>query len=139
MITSCPLNNPSHVPKDEAIDLLNVAFENPRKLKFPNHNGRRPSRRVRLAPKAIGSVDYMVPDRVSGLEEVDELKRLCPERTWHFVGIFIVWGTSSDDEKVEINVDFAVSFTQMNYTEYSILYKDVYISKVKARQADAAL
>ena len=28
---------------------------------------------------------YLVPDRITGLEEVEELRRLCPERRWNFV------------------------------------------------------
>jgi hypothetical protein len=27
----------------------------------------------------------MVPDRVTGLEEVEELRSLCPDRIWNFV------------------------------------------------------
>jgi hypothetical protein len=36
------------------------------------------------ASGAAGST-YMVPDRRSGLDEVDELIALCPGRTWNFV------------------------------------------------------
>jgi len=28
---------------------------------------------------------YAVPDRDTGLEEVEELRKLCPERVWNFV------------------------------------------------------
>lgn len=28
---------------------------------------------------------YRVPDRVTGLQEVEELRRLCPGRVWNFV------------------------------------------------------
>ncbi|KAI6158748.1 asparagine synthase-domain-containing protein [Pisolithus thermaeus] len=61
-----------HVPEDEAIDLINVAFENPRKIQ------------VRLGVTNGGTTSYLVPDRVTGLEEVDELRKLCPGRTWNF-------------------------------------------------------
>ncbi|EEB87677.1 hypothetical protein MPER_14901, partial [Moniliophthora perniciosa FA553] len=27
----------------------------------------------------------MVPDRVTGLQELEELRRLCPDRIWNFV------------------------------------------------------
>ncbi len=30
-------------------------------------------------------VSYMVPDRKTGLQEVEELRQLCPGRTWNFV------------------------------------------------------
>ena len=29
--------------------------------------------------------DYLVPDRVGGLNELEELRRLCPGRQWNFV------------------------------------------------------
>ena len=31
---------------------------------------------------------YMVPDRVTGLQELEELRRLCPGRVWNFVMSF---------------------------------------------------
>ena len=31
--------------------------------------------------------DYLVPDRVAGLSELEELRRLCPGRQWNFVGL----------------------------------------------------
>jgi len=85
-----------HVPKHEPIDLLNVAFENPRKLKHANGIPSTPRRRARLPVhlEPISPVDYLVPDRVGGLEEVEELRRLCPNRIWNFV---------------EMNVDFTTS------------------------------
>ena len=30
---------------------------------------------------------YLVPDRVTGFDQVEELRRLCPGRTWNFVGL----------------------------------------------------
>lgn len=58
-----------YVRPDRAIDLLNVAFENPRTQK----NGK-------------GST-YDVPDRKTGRAGVEELKRLAPSRQWNFVEI----------------------------------------------------
>lgn len=31
--------------------------------------------------------DYLVPDRVTGLQEVEELRRVCKGRTWNFVSL----------------------------------------------------
>jgi hypothetical protein len=31
--------------------------------------------------------DYLVPDRVAGLSELEELRRLCPGRQWNFVSL----------------------------------------------------
>ena len=33
---------------------------------------------------------YNVPDRLSGLEELGELRRLCPGRQWNFVYNFFL-------------------------------------------------
>lgn len=82
-----------HVPLDEPIDLLNVGFENPRKIKIQNlgNTGGIP-KRVQKAQAHQGQatteqapVSYRVPDRVTGLTELEELRRLCPGRTWNFV------------------------------------------------------
>lgn len=67
-----------HIPLEEPIDLLNVAFENPRSLKAKSKS-------------KAGCVDgiYDVPDRLTGREQVDELRRVCPGRTWNFVSSYI--------------------------------------------------
>ncbi|KAI8812178.1 asparagine synthase, partial [Cladochytrium replicatum] len=67
-----------HLPLEEPIDLLNVAFENPRALKA--------SHKTRAAGGA--AVDpYGVPDRRTGIEGVAELRRVCGGREWRFVRI----------------------------------------------------
>ena len=52
-----------YVPKNQSIDLLNVAFER----KFND--------------------DYLTPDRLTGLQSLLELKTLCPNRNWNFLEI----------------------------------------------------
>lgn len=101
------LSSYRHVPRGEPIDLLNVAFENPRSLNAPNKQNlqeervqRKRSKKERKegAPVApIGNEPsvaadetpkigpYDVPDRITGKEEVEELRRLCPHRQWNFV------------------------------------------------------
>lgn len=85
-----------HVPLDEPIDLLNVAFQNPRKIQVQTEGniGAIPKREKKRQLKAAEingvlkeSTSYMVPDRVTGLQEVEEFKRTCPGRTWNFVSI----------------------------------------------------
>lgn len=75
------------MPPDEPIDLLNIAFENPRKIRAQvdskmggTKKGRHPGR---YHP------DYLVPDRSAGLSELEELRRLCPGRQWNFVGLIV--------------------------------------------------
>jgi hypothetical protein len=84
---------------------MNVAFENPRTLNGPMKNSiqeeraqrkrskkerkeENPATTIDTQPSAIedtGKVGtYDVPDRLTGLEEVEELRRLCP-RQWNFV------------------------------------------------------
>lgn len=108
-----------YIPADEPIDLLNVAFENPRK-QAGNQN---PNRKKKGKPNTEGhtgrnqdvasdpSTSYLVPDRETGLECVAELRQLCPLRIWNFVspvlGLFyhrMVDHTSA--YQVEVDVPF---------------------------------
>lgn len=52
-------------PKNESIDLLNVAF--------PLRNKKNPS-----------ANEFDVPDRLTGLQALEELRRLNPSRKWNF-------------------------------------------------------
>ena len=78
---------------DEPIDLLNVAFENPRKQaknQNPNRKKKGKSTAGDHAETHDGvvpdrSTSYLVPDRETGLEGLAELRRLCPHRIWNFV------------------------------------------------------
>ncbi|KAF8898510.1 asparagine synthase-domain-containing protein [Infundibulicybe gibba] len=83
-----------YIPMDEPIDLLNVAFENPRKilLQTEGNLGGMPKGKKRQKvkqgnPPVASEKAYMVPDRVTGLQELEELQRLCPGRTWNFVEV----------------------------------------------------
>jgi asparagine synthetase B (glutamine-hydrolysing) len=55
------------IPRDEPIDLLNVAFENPR--------------------SAERERDYEVPDRITGRKSWHQLMAQAPQRTWRFIEI----------------------------------------------------
>lgn len=59
-----------HLPEHQPIDLLNVAFQNPRVL-------------------AAGGVrnPYDVPDRLTGKQSFQELQRIAPTRSWRFVEV----------------------------------------------------
>ena len=84
-----------HIPLDEPIDLLNVAFENPRKLRLLKEGNiggvskrvRRAEAHHKISQPAVEKEPYLVPDRVTGLMELEELRRVCPGRIWNFVNI----------------------------------------------------
>jgi asparagine synthetase B (glutamine-hydrolysing) len=64
------------IPLDEPIDLLNVAFENPRVHKSANCE--------------LGNSPYgLCPDRITGLSSFEELKKNWPDREWRLVEINI--------------------------------------------------
>lgn len=85
------------MPLDEPIDLLNVAFENPRKIRAQvdgNVSSIKKKKRLNALQddKSVGErvlercdPDYLVPDRSAGLYELEELRSLCPGRQWNFV------------------------------------------------------
>ncbi|KIW95180.1 uncharacterized protein Z519_03764 [Cladophialophora bantiana CBS 173.52] len=61
------------LPKSEAIDLLNVAFENPRSMAVKN--------------KTTDSPYELCPDRATGRSSFSELCEACPDREWRFVAV----------------------------------------------------
>lgn len=100
------------LPTDQVIDLLNVAFENPRALKAAKgRSGVHDSNPIKGQPvranvnhrlidgfdstwretefvgdKSQPKTPYDIcPDRITGRASFLELERLCPERTWQFV------------------------------------------------------
>lgn len=72
------------LPLDDVIDLLNVAFENPRVVAAARHASR-------FAPPGIDGPDCygQCPDRITGLASHAELQQICPGRVWRFVSIDI--------------------------------------------------
>ncbi|KAF8140062.1 asparagine synthase-domain-containing protein [Boletus edulis] len=95
-----------HISLDEPIDLLNVAFENPRKkqVQLDGNIGALPKKKKKQYFKMLevgssgdgdrDSSSYMVPDRITGLQEVEELRRLCPGRVWNFVEVDVPYEDS---------------------------------------------
>lgn len=87
------------LPLDEAVDLLNVAFENKRFVEARSKANKASKAKVRTqlqgaAPPAEdspqeGTIDpYSIcPDRITGLATYAELQRVCPGRLWNFVQI----------------------------------------------------
>lgn len=88
-----------YLPMSESIDLLNVAFENPRaekaktqppknvKNKKPKKNQLEEAPEEKQAVKQETRSIYDTPDRFTGKAGVEELRHIAPERTWNFVEI----------------------------------------------------
>lgn len=62
--------------ESRSIDLINVAFEN--------------------------SAGYNTPDRKTGLESFEELKKLCPNRSWNFIAVNVSRSELDEDRKSHI-------------------------------------
>ncbi|KAF9427547.1 hypothetical protein BGZ76_002299 [Entomortierella beljakovae] len=85
------------LPEGEAIDLLNVGFENPRAVKARAADEARALLRQKKQGITASSTSsqntrpqpskYNVPDRVTGYESLAELKRIAPNRHWNFVEV----------------------------------------------------
>lgn len=94
------------LPSDQPIDLINVAFENPRVLKAAKVSMRTNGKdgRKTAGPTGDGSGDYpssgienqysqeqcpfeSCPDRKTGRRALEELQRVCPGRCWRFVAV----------------------------------------------------
>ncbi|KAK4050760.1 hypothetical protein OIO90_004982 [Microbotryomycetes sp. JL221] len=92
--------------KKQKIDLINVAFENPRSLNIKSKVKRNNKSKVNENQEETNSLKnqfefqqnneiekdeeqlkYNVPDRQTGLESLKELKKLRPNRIWQFVEV----------------------------------------------------
>ncbi|KAL1962820.1 hypothetical protein VTN77DRAFT_9095 [Rasamsonia byssochlamydoides] len=65
------------LPIGEPVDLLNVAFENPRVV----------AASAKDKTKKASSIYESCPDRITGRAGHAELQRTCPGRTWRFVAV----------------------------------------------------
>jgi asparagine synthetase B (glutamine-hydrolysing) len=63
------------IPAEQPIDLLNVAFENPRVAS-------------NLKLQSVEDLYELCPDRITGRKAFSELVECCPTRTWRFVTVF---------------------------------------------------
>lgn len=68
------------LPSNETIDLLNVAFENPRVAAAAAS-----ATAGKRAP--ANSIYENCPDRVTGRAAYEELQKVCPDRNWRFVAV----------------------------------------------------
>ncbi|KAL5534291.1 hypothetical protein ACEPAG_753 [Sanghuangporus baumii] len=103
-----------YLPPDEPIDLLNVAFENPRKIQIRSDCAENIKKKRKSArsgtPDSVSVLGggrfepYLVPDRVTGLEELAELQTTCPRRQWNFVEVDVTFEETTNYRPVVENV-----------------------------------
>ncbi|CAG8578991.1 2066_t:CDS:10 [Funneliformis mosseae] len=96
-----------YIPKEEAIDLLNVGFENPRIQQAKKDKKKKISQDV--PKKSI----YNVPDRLTGIQGVEELRKIAPDRIWNFVEVNVPYEEACAF-KIEITEVMAPSDTIMD-------------------------
>jgi asparagine synthetase B (glutamine-hydrolysing) len=95
------------LPSDQSIDLISVAFENPRVLNAAKDLLRTTGKNGKSIPQnGDGSGDYpssgiekqhaheqspfeSCPDRKTGRKSLEELQKVCPGRCWRFVAVSI--------------------------------------------------
>ncbi|KAI0889453.1 asparagine synthase-domain-containing protein [Annulohypoxylon maeteangense] len=65
------------VPTNQGIDLINVAFENPRQVSIGKT----------LPHQNASDIYEACPDRVTGRKAFAELKSACPDRYWRFIAV----------------------------------------------------
>ncbi|KAL8864899.1 MAG: hypothetical protein Q9174_007174 [Haloplaca sp. 1 TL-2023] len=98
------------LPLNEDVDLLNVAFENPRVLKAAN------------AIINSSTAGYLqCPDRITGLSSHAELQQVCAGRTWRFVSIDVPY-TETTDHRPQITSLIYPHNTEMDLSIACALY-----------------
>ena len=77
------------VPTEEAIDLINVAFEQ-KYLSghLQNKNTKKGKTRKNVRPTKPAR-NFSVPDRITGISGLEELQCINPLRQWNFIEVII--------------------------------------------------
>lgn len=98
------------MPEGQDIDLLNVAFENPRVLKAAKTSN--------TAPDTPYS---RCPDRLTGISSHTELRRICPGRKWRFISIDVPY-TETVSHRPQITALIYPHNTEMDLSIACALY-----------------
>ena len=103
------------LPIGEPVDLLNVAFENPRvkAARATSHNLGQP----------LSDTDTYesCPDRITGRSSLTELVKVCPGRTWRFVVINIPYDEFVEHKRTIIELMYPHN-TEMDLSITAALY-----------------
>ncbi|KAL9951054.1 hypothetical protein ACROYT_G043647 [Oculina patagonica] len=77
-----------YVPTEEAIDLINVAFEQKIPSSHPqNKNAKKGKKSLKSATPTTPARNFSVPDRITGISGLEELQRINPSRQWNFIEV----------------------------------------------------
>ncbi|POS85697.1 hypothetical protein EPUL_002796, partial [Erysiphe pulchra] len=90
------------LPYDQEIDLLNVAFENPRVVQAAKIDTLSKNDNLLTVPE-----DWpyeSCPDRITGRKSLIELQKVCPDRNWRFVAINIPYSETVAHRKILIDL-----------------------------------
>uniref|UniRef100_A0A336LXQ2 CSON009715 protein n=1 Tax=Culicoides sonorensis TaxID=179676 RepID=A0A336LXQ2_CULSO len=71
-----------HIPRDQPIDLINVAFEKVKRKPNPRQTNKEKDVIREQVP-----IDWNVPDRLTAHQTFNELKKICPDRQWKLVEV----------------------------------------------------
>lgn len=97
------------LPLNERIDLLNVAFENPRSMAAASKKD-----------PAV-SMYESCPDRKTGHSSYSELLRVCPGRKWRFIAIDVPYKESENHHSTIVRL-MALQNTEMDLSISKALY-----------------
>ena len=95
------------VPAGQGIDLINVAFENPRVAAH--------------LPPGVADVYEACPDRITGRTSFAALQRVCPARAWRFIAVNVSY-TENLAHRPEIVALMHPHNTEMDLSIASALY-----------------
>ncbi|VUC27113.1 unnamed protein product [Clonostachys rosea] len=96
------------IPAEQPIDLLNVAFENPRVAS-------------NLKLQSVEDLYELCPDRITGRKAFSELAECCPTRTWRFVTVNVPYKEYCAHKSEVISLMFPHN-TEMDLSIASALY-----------------
>lgn len=118
------------LPKEQDIDLLNIAFENPRVIQ---------AARASQPPQTACSVYSLCPDRITGLSSYSEIIAVCPGRTWRFVSIDIPY-TETQAHRSQVISLIHPHNTEMDLSiAYALYFSARGIGKVQIESVDHAI
>lgn len=118
------------LPKEQDIDLLNVAFENPRVIQAAEAS---------QICQSARSAYSLCPDRITGLSSYSEMLAICPGRTWRFVSINIPY-TETQAHRSQVISLIHPHNTEMDLSiAYALYFSARGIGTVQIESSDQAI